>query len=89
MFTPLLSDPSPSVVVVVAVFAPRIFMTIDPPTDHRTAESAVTPFDRNHHRHEQFLARIQEGPVDLLFIGDSITDGWPRDGEFSWLKFAP
>ena len=25
----------------------------------------------------------------IVFLGDSITDGWNRGGEFSWLKFAP
>jgi lysophospholipase L1-like esterase len=41
------------------------------------------------HRHAEFLYRITEGQVGLLFLGDSITDGWPRRGEWSWLKFAP
>jgi beta-glucosidase len=35
------------------------------------------------------MYRITQGDVGLLFLGDSITDGWPRVGEFSWLKFAP
>ncbi len=55
----------------------------------RTAENAVTPINRNPPRHAQFLNRIKEGKIDLLFLGDSITDGWPRTGEWSWLKFAP
>lgn len=55
----------------------------------RTAENAVTPVDRNPIRHAQFLARTKEGKIDLLFLGDSITDGWPRNGEWTWLKFAP
>ena len=55
----------------------------------RTPESAVTPFDRNHKRHDGFMARIKEGPVGLLFLGDSITDGWPRGGKDTWAKFAP
>lgn len=55
----------------------------------RTEESAVTPVDRNPNRHAQFLYRIKEGKVGLLFLGDSITDGWPRGGEWTWLKFAP
>src|SRR6478609_8182910 len=38
---------------------------------------------------QQSLDRITEGYVGLLFLGDSITDGWPRSGEWSWLKFAP
>lgn len=28
--------------------------------------------------HESFLARGQEGPVGLLFLGDSITEGWKK-----------
>ncbi len=55
----------------------------------RTAESAVTPVDRNPNRHAQFLYRIKEGKVGLLFLGDSIMDYWPRIGEASWLKYAP
>jgi lysophospholipase L1-like esterase len=55
----------------------------------RTAESAITPLHRNLNREAQFLYRIKEGEVGLLFLGDSITDFWPRTGEFSWLKFAP
>lgn len=59
---------------------------VQPP---RTPESAVTPSIKNENRHQDFLYRITEGPVDLLFVGDSITDFWPRRGELSWLKFAP
>lgn len=29
-------------------------------------------------RHESFLARGRSGPIDLLFLGDSITAGWSR-----------
>ncbi len=55
----------------------------------RTAEDALTPAVKNPERHEGFLARIKEGPVGLLFLGDSITDAWPRRGKESWAKFAP
>lgn len=54
----------------------------------RTPESAITPFTSNPGRHADFLYRMKEGDVGLLFIGDSITDFWPRRGEWSWLKFA-
>ncbi|HEV7300669.1 MAG TPA: GDSL-type esterase/lipase family protein [Tepidisphaeraceae bacterium] len=30
--------------------------------------------------HERHLQRASEGPVDLLFIGDSITERWGREG---------
>ena len=57
----------------------------------RTPESAITATatPRNPNRHVQFMYRATQGPVGLLFLGDSITDGWPRNGEWSWLKFAP
>jgi beta-glucosidase len=53
----------------------------------RTPESSTTPVDRNHKRHEGFMKRIQEGPVGLLFLGDSITDGWPGRSKETWSKF--
>ena len=55
----------------------------------RTSESAVTPNDRNHSRHEEFMKRKEQGPIGLLFLGDSITDFWPQRGPDSWAKFAP
>jgi lysophospholipase L1-like esterase len=62
-----------------------------PPLVPRTPLTAVTPTDkpRNPRRHAEFLYRITQGNIGLLFLGDSITDGWPRHGEWSWLKFAP
>jgi lysophospholipase L1-like esterase len=36
--------------------------------------------------HEQFLARAKEGNVDLLFLGDSITQGWGGAGKDAWQK---
>jgi lysophospholipase L1-like esterase len=60
----------------------------DPPVA-RTADSAITPVDRNPKRHEAFLKRIKEGPVGLLFLGDSIMDAFPGRGKDTWAKFAP
>ena len=60
-----------------------------PKVPSRTAESALTPVNRNPGRHVDFLERIKQGPIGLLFLGDSITDGWNRRGEWTWLKFAP
>lgn len=59
-----------------------------PPKAPRKPEDAVTPVVKNPERHADFLARIKQGEVNLLFLGDSITDGWNRRGEFSYLKFA-
>jgi beta-glucosidase len=42
-------------------------------------------------RHEEKLARIRElaaakQPVDLVFIGDSITHNWEKDGKAVWAR---
>jgi lysophospholipase L1-like esterase len=38
-------------------------------------------------RHESFNARVAQGNVDLIFIGDSITQGWEGKGKGVWEKF--
>jgi lysophospholipase L1-like esterase len=44
--------------------------------------------DRN--RHDEFLKVAKAGNIDLLFLGDSITDGWRSGGKAIWDKyFAP
>jgi lysophospholipase L1-like esterase len=35
-------------------------------------------------RHQQFVERAHQGGIDLLFVGDSITDGWRNVGIRSW-----
>ena len=35
-------------------------------------------------RHEHILARVRQGNVDLLLIGDSITQGWDDEGRRIW-----
>ena len=55
--------------------------------------SATTPEPRPGgwvQRHEQFLKRAAMGNVDVLFLGDSITQGWERDGKEAWARhFEP
>jgi lysophospholipase L1-like esterase len=38
-------------------------------------------------RHEAFNERVKQGNVDLLFIGDSITQGWEGAGKKVWEEF--
>jgi beta-glucosidase len=38
-------------------------------------------------RHESFNKRVKEGNVDLVFIGDSITQGWEGAGKEAWAKY--
>jgi lysophospholipase L1-like esterase len=56
----------------------------DKPDDYRTTEPNWKA------RHEKFLARAKEGGVDVLFLGDSITQGWEGAGKEAWKKtFEP
>lgn len=47
---------------------------------------AVTPAKKNPERHDKFLAEIKEraGKIDIVFLGDSITDGWRGAGKEEW-----
>jgi lysophospholipase L1-like esterase len=38
-------------------------------------------------QHESFLERAKKGNVDLLFLGDSITQGWNGGGRSVWERF--
>jgi beta-glucosidase len=37
-------------------------------------------------KHESFLKRRTSGPIDVLFLGDSITDNWATKGKDVWQK---
>ncbi len=51
---------------------------------------AVKLLDRNIDRHKKFLEIAKKGDVDVLFIGDSITQGWEGEGKAQWKKnFEP
>ena len=54
-------------------------------------ESATEPKPRPGNwmqRHENYLKEVKEkaGNVDLLFVGDSITDGWHGGGKKAWAE---
>jgi len=58
------------------------------PGDHL----AVNPFPRDFEpwwvqRHQAVLERIHQGNVDLLMIGDSITQGWELAGQAAWNRY--
>ncbi|MFM7107198.1 MAG: platelet-activating factor acetylhydrolase IB subunit [Pirellulales bacterium] len=59
-----------------------------PPT--ATVRDTVTPAPRDANwiqRHELINSRAVPGAVDLIFIGDSITQGWEGEGKQAWDKF--
>jgi beta-glucosidase len=53
------------------------------------ADDTVTPLNRDGARHQLINSRAKEnaGNVDLLFLGDSITQGWENNGKEVWEKF--
>ena len=51
--------------------------------------SAIKPEPREGNwmkRHEGFNTRVKQGNADLLFIGDSITQGWEGAGKAVWAE---
>lgn len=64
---------------------------VAPPAKPGTGpEATITPVPRDAKwmkRHEQINGRAVPGEVELLFIGDSITQGWEGAGKAAWEKF--
>ena len=68
-----------------------LLAALTPAADEKKAEhSAVKPERRTDagtvKRHEAFLERAKAGKVDVLFVGDSITQGWETAGKDAWKK---
>ncbi|EMI19725.1 lipolytic protein G-D-S-L family [Rhodopirellula maiorica SM1] len=58
--------------------------------DTLAQHDAVKPVPRDSRwmkRHESMNARVKQGNVDLVFIGDSITQGWEGSGKSVWAKY--
>ena len=52
--------------------------------------AAVTPIHRHSWwtlRHWEVNDRVGQGNVDLIFVGDSITQGWEGNGEEVWQEY--
>jgi lysophospholipase L1-like esterase len=55
-----------------------------------TEDTPTTPAPREGawmEMHNAFLKRAQMGEIDLLFLGDSITQGWNPGGKAVWERF--
>jgi len=58
----------------------------DEPKDNPAAK----PLNRDNGRHKAFLKVVEKGEGDVIFIGDSITEGWEGAGKKVWADtFAP
>ena len=61
-----------------------------PRAEEKKDNPAVKLLNRDLPRHKQFLEIAKKGDVDVLFLGDSITQGWEGAGKEEWKKnFAP
>ena len=47
---------------------------------------AVKPLNRDNDRHKAFLKIVAKGEGDVIFIGDSITQGWEGAGKKVWAE---
>jgi len=60
------------------------------PTLFAQDNPAAKPLNRDIPRHKQFLKIVAKGDADVIFIGDSITQGWEGSGKKVWAEnFAP
>jgi lysophospholipase L1-like esterase len=69
----------------------------DPAASAHSTNTAVVPSLRHDYspeqaahwlqRHERYAARAREGGIDVLFIGDSLTEGWSAHGAAAWRQF--
>lgn len=74
-------------VVALVAFAPAVWSQ---DTATKTEHDAVRPVPREGgwmNRHESMNARVAQGNVDVVFIGDSITQGWEGAGKEVWKEF--
>lgn len=70
-------------------------LPISPSTVLYAAEGETSPADQPEartldwwvKRHEQVNERVKQGGVDLVFLGDSITQGWESVGQEVWQRY--
>lgn len=76
-------------------FAFLCLATTSLPADDTKENKAVKPESREkikswQARHERFLERARKGDISVLFVGDSITQGWEGNGKKVWAaRFDP
>jgi lysophospholipase L1-like esterase len=72
----------PALLLLVTLFAAAAAQTPPPTTPAHVDASApimkVDPSGKFLNMHERFLARRTAGPIGVLFLGDSITEGWTK-----------
>jgi len=78
-----------------AAWLPLAVAQTPAPASQRVDASAAIPKTGNarfFELHEKFLARAKSGPIGVLFLGDSITEGWgkaPQVWDYYYGKMDP
>jgi lysophospholipase L1-like esterase len=62
------------VVAMIGLWTAKLFADQDKP------HSAIRPVMKDKGRHDKFVEIAKRGGVDVLFLGDSITDAWGGEG---------
>lgn len=58
--------------------------------DVKKENTAVKPVKKHANRHLEFLKVARQGDIQVVFLGDSITDGWRTKGKDVWKRsFEP
>lgn len=77
MTRPQLSKPLRIVLMASLLFAGDAFLSHQDPTPSKqTTPRAYQPGEWQLQRHAEFNEIAQRGDTDLVFLGDSITQGW-------------
>ena len=76
--------------LVAALIATTTVLAVVVVAEEARPKAAVTPVSRSdgwwRQRFEQMNDRVRQGNVDLIFVGDSITQGWEAAGKNVWDK---
>src|SRR5262245_56973616 len=73
-----------SIALIVGIAAPYAVAKDD--SEKAPNPETAAPLDRNVPRHHEINKRAREGSVEVIFIGDSITQGWEGAGQGVWKK---
>jgi lysophospholipase L1-like esterase len=77
----------------IALITPLASTSAQEPKQAPAQESATDPVRKGNvdgpwiKRHEQHLEALKPGNTELIFIGDSITDGWAGGGRSVWERY--
>jgi beta-glucosidase len=78
---------SPAIVRSADGAAPVATAAAKPTPKSRKAEDASTPAPVNAGRQKAFLERAKDKGIQIVFLGDSITDFWQNRGKAVWEQF--